>query len=215
MEDGGDWGKSLVKVRIYVEGGGDAGSTKAACREGFRSFFQNLGNLGQNPTVIASGGRLKAFHNFCDALVRNTDEMIVLLVDAERPVREGVWAHLGAVPDEWQKPDTATEEQAHLMVQSMEAWFIADREALAKYYGRGFRVNSLPARQDIEAIPKANLVPALKRASRDTTKGEYHKTAHGYTLLAVIAPAKVRQKSPHAERLFQTLEVLTRTEPEI
>ena len=98
-----------MKVRIYVEGGGDAGSTKAACREGFRSFFQNLGSLEQNPTVIASGGRLKAFHNFCDALVKNTDEIIVLLVDAERPVREGVWAHLSAGPDGWQKPNTATE----------------------------------------------------------------------------------------------------------
>ncbi|MGA3325249.1 MAG: DUF4276 family protein [Terriglobia bacterium] len=158
-----------MKVRIYLEGGGDAGSTKAACREGFRSFFQNLGSLEQNPTVIASGGRLKAFHNFRDALVRNTDEVVLLLVDAERPVREGVWAHLGAVPDGWQKPNTATDEQAHLMVQSMEAWFFADKEALAKYYGRGFRVKSLPSRQDIEAIPKAALVPALKRASRDTT----------------------------------------------
>jgi hypothetical protein len=203
-----------VKVRIYVEGGGDAGSTKAACREGFRSFLQNLGSLEQDPTVIASGGRLKAFHNFCDALVRNTDEIIVLLVDAERPVRDAVWAHLAAVPDGWQKPNTATEEQAHLMVQSMEAWFIADKEALAKYYGRGFRVKSLPSRQDIEAIPKADLVPALKRASRDTTKGEYHKTAHGYALLAFIAPAKVRQKSPYAERFFHTLEVLTQAEPE-
>ena len=203
-----------MKVRIYVEGGGDAGSTKAACREGFRSFFQNLGSLEQNPTVVASGGRVKAFHNFCDALVRDTDEIVVLLVDAERPVREGVWAHLGAVPDGWQKPHTATEEQAHLMVQSMEAWFIADKEALAKYYGRGFRVKSLPSRQDIEAIPKAYLVPALKRASKDTTKGEYHKTTHGYTLLAFIAPAKVRQRSPHAERFFRTLEVLTRSEPE-
>jgi len=210
VADGRDWGKSLVKVRIYVEGGGDAGSTKAACREGFRTLFQNLGSLQQNPTVIASGGRLKAFQNFCDALVRNTDEVIILLVDAERPVRVGVWAHLAAAPDRWQKPKTATEERAHLMVQSMEAWFIADKEALAKYYGRGFRVKSLPSRQDIEAIPKVVLVPALKRASRDTTKGEYHKTAHGYTLLTFIAPAQVRRKSPHAERFFHTLEVLTR-----
>ena len=100
------------------------------------------------------------------------------------------------------------------MVQSMEAWFIADQEALAKYYGRGFRTKSLPPRRDIEAIPKADLVPALQQASKDTTKGKYHKTAHGYALLAFIAPAKVRQKSPHAERFFRRLEVLTRAEPE-
>ncbi len=167
----------------------------------------------QNPTVIASGGRLKAFQNFCDALVKNTDETIVLLVDAERPVRKGVWAHLGTAPDGWQKPNTAKEAQAHLMVQCMEAWFVADKEALSKYYGRGFRVNSLPQRQKVEDIPKAALVPALKRSSKATIKGEYHKTAHGFSLLAVISPAKVAEKSPHARRLFHTLETLTRLKP--
>jgi hypothetical protein len=194
-----------VRLRIYVEGGGDAGSTKAACREGFRRFFQNLGNLKQNPTVIASGGRFKAFQNFCDALARNTDEFILLLVDAERPVSTDIWPHLGAAPDAWRKPDSATDEQPHLMVQSMEAWFVADREALAKYYGRGFRIKSLPSRQDVEAIPKDDLVSALQWATRDTTKGEYHKTAHAYTLLGLIAPAKVRKKSRHAERFFDVL----------
>jgi len=170
--------------------------------------------MGQNPTVIASGGRLKAFQNFCDALERNADELILLLVDAERPVRAGVWAHLGARPDNWPKPRAARDEHAHLMVQSMEAWFIADKEELAEYYGQGFRLKSLPSRQDIEAIPKDDLAPALEHASKDTSKGPYHKTAHWDELLALISPVKVRQKSPHAERFFRTLEVMTRREAE-
>jgi hypothetical protein len=210
VADGRDWGKSLVRVRVYVEGGGDSGSTKAACREGFRRLFQNLGNLEQNPTIIASGGRLKAFHNFCDALERNADEVILLLVDAERPVGAGVWAHLSAKPDNWPKPGVARDEQAHLMVQSMEAWLIADKEKLAEYYGQGFRLKSLPPRRDIEAIRKNDLVPALERAAKDTKKGKYHKTAHGYDILGLISPAKVRQKSPHADRFFHVLEVMTR-----
>ena len=202
-----------MRVRIYVEGGVDAGSTKAACREGFRCLFQNLGSLEQSPTVIASGGRLKAFQNFCDALRQNTDEIILLLVDSERPVHAGIWVHLGAAPDGWRKPAGATDDQAHLMVQSMEAWFIADQEALSKHYGRGFRAKSLPSRQDVEAIPKGDLVPALQRASRETTKGEYHKSAHGYALLGFLSPTKIRQKSPHADHLFHTLELLSRKEP--
>lgn len=195
-----------MRVRVYVEGGGDPGSTKAACREGFRRLFQKLANLGVNPTVIASGGRLKAFQNFCDALEASRDELILLLADAERPVVASVWTHLGAEPDCWRKPAAAADEQAHLMVQSMEAWFIADKDALARYYGRGFRANALPRHQDIEAIPKDDLVPALERASRATTKGRYHKTWHGYAILATISPAKVRQRSPHAERFFHVLE---------
>jgi hypothetical protein len=177
-------------------------------------LFHNLGNLEQNPTVIASGGRLKAFQNFCDALERNADELILLLVDAERPVRSGAWAHLGARPDNWPKPSMARDEQAHLMVQSMEAWFIADKEELAEFYGQGFRLKSLPPRQDIETIPKDDLVPALERATRDTKKGRYHKTTHGYDILGLMSPAKVREKSPHADRFFHVLEIMTRREAE-
>lgn len=198
-----------MRVRVYVEGGGDSGSTKAACREGFRRLVQKLGNLAQNPTVIASGGRLKAFQNFCDSLERSVDEIILLLVDAERPVRAGVWTHLGEEPDNWRKPEVATEDHAHLMVQSMEAWFIADKEALARYYGRKFRMNSLPRHLDIEHIPKDDLVPALERASGGTKKGKYHKTRHGYEILALVSPTEIRQRCPHAERFFHVLEVVT------
>jgi hypothetical protein len=98
------------------------------------------------------------------------------------------------------------------MVQSMEAWFIADKEAVTGYYGRGLRVNSLPRRQDIENIPKDDLVPALERASGNTKKGRYHKMRHGYEILALISPAKVRQSSPHAYRFFQVLEEATQSD---
>jgi len=193
-------------------GGGDSGSSKAACREAFLKFFQKLSDLERNPRVIASGGRLKAFQNFCDALASGRDEVILLLVDAERPVAASVWIHLSAPPDNWRKPQVASAEQAHLMVQSMEAWFIADREAVTRYYGRGFRVNSLPRRQDIENIPKDDLVPALERASGNTKKGRYHKTRHAYEILALISPAKVRQSSPHAHRFFRVLEQATQSD---
>lgn len=198
-----------MRVRVYVEGGGDSGSTKAACREGFRNLFEKLGNLGQNPTIIASGGRRKAFQNFCDALERSTDEVILLLVDAERAVTTSVWDHLTAKPDQWRKPQDAANEQAHLMVQSMEAWLIVDKEALAKYYGQGFRLNSLPQNVQIEEIPRDELVPALERASGTTKKGKYHKTRHGFAILGLINPNKVRQRSPHADRFFRRLEADT------
>jgi hypothetical protein len=93
------------------------------------------------------------------------------------------------------------------MVQAMEAWFFADRVSLAAYYGQGFRLNALPGDEHhIEAIPKDDLVPSLESASRDTkTKGQYHKTRHGFALLARIDPAKVEAGSPHAEALHRFL----------
>jgi hypothetical protein len=200
-----------LRVRVYVEGGGDAESTKSVCREAFRTLFEKITSGGNAPSIIASGGRLKASKNFCDALRDYEEEVILLLVDSERPVKTDAWAHLGAKPDKWAKPASATADQAHLMVQSMEAWFLADKDALATYYGQGFLVKSLPQRPSVEDMPKADLAPALEHASRKTkTKGTYHKTLHGFALLRLIDPAKVRRASIHADRFFEVLEQQTR-----
>ncbi len=89
------------------------------------------------------------------------------------------------------------------MVQAMESWFLADREALAEFYSDGFLANSLPGSPtNVEAVLKDDLEPKLKHASKPTkTKGEYHKVKHGFALLALIDPIKVGNASPHA-RLF-------------
>ena len=55
-----------------------------------------------------------------------------------------------------------------------------------------------------------DVVRALENATRNTrTKGHYDKTRHGFELLASIDPAKVRQRSKHADRLCKTLETTT------
>jgi hypothetical protein len=87
----------------------------------------------------------------------------------------------------------------------MEAWFLADREALTEFYGQGFLAGSLPGQPNIEQIPKRSLLPVLKHASKQTTKGSYHKTRHGFALLALINPQSLRNASPHAGRLFDVL----------
>jgi hypothetical protein len=189
-----------------VEGGGDAASTKAACREGFCKFFQKITPPGATPKVVASGGRRKAFDNFCDALRSHPNEVILLLVDSERSVTTGVWAHLRAKPDRWRRPVGATEEQAHMMVQCMESWFLADKETLKEFYSDGFRVNALPEHANVELVAKDEANSSLKQASKRTQKGEYHKTHHGYRLLEIINPAKVRSASAHAARFFDELE---------
>ncbi len=192
-----------MRVRVYVEGGGDAGSTKAACREGFRRLFEKL-NLKAMPKVVASGGRQKAFANFSDALYNRPGEAILLLVDSEAAVETNAWSHL-KTHDGWNRPAEASEEQAHLMVQCMESWFLADKEALKQFYASGFLVKALPGTLHVESIPKARIVSSLRRASEGTQKGEYHKTRHAFTLLRLVDPAKVRAVSRHAANFFDVL----------
>ena len=49
------------------------------------------------------------------------------------------------------------------MVQCMEAWFLADKDSLAAYYGNNFKQNALPARPDIENIAKDDHIERPKK----------------------------------------------------
>jgi hypothetical protein len=195
-----------VSVVIFVEGG-HQGSTKSGCRQAFRTFFEKVIPRGSF-RVIASGSRRNAFEDFCLALKQNVNDYNILLVDSEEAVVGAPWEHLaGRQGDEWQPPVRATDEQAHLMVQVMESWFLADRQALASYYGQGFTAGSLPGQPNIELISKQDVFNALKRASKNTkTKGEYHKTKHGFDLLELVDPVLVRAASAHADRLLTVLQ---------
>ena len=196
-----------MKVRVYVEGGGDGRELRARCREGFTSFFERATLAGRMPRIIASGSRTNAFNKFCVALGSSNEvEFIVLLVDSEDPVVDGSgpWHHL-ARRDGWDKPDNAKDENVHLMVQCMETWFLADRDGLAAYFGRGFNRNALPGRREIEDVAKADVLDGLKNATRRCKKGEYGKGRHSFDILKQTDSSKLLVASPHAKRLIDTL----------
>lgn len=198
-----------MKVVVYVEGGGDKRKILDDCRRGFGQLFEKVVPTLHRPRVIACGGRGCAFHDFQRDVSQGREGFLILLVDSEGPVSANVtsWGYLSArEDDQLDQPPGTTEEQAHLMVQCMESWFLADREALSGYYGQGFLTNSLPARVNVEEILKRDIEAGLEHASQHTQKGPYHKTRHGFDLLALLDPAKLRSASEHARRLFEVLE---------
>jgi hypothetical protein len=200
-----------VKVKIFVEGGGnDNEDTITRCRQGFGAYCANVAGAKGRPKIVPCGGRGQTFKKFKNEItVSKTGEMCVLLVDSEGPVGlKNAVTHLSD-RDKWNFPPLDY-HQVFLMVQAMEAWFLADREALAAFYGGGFLANSLPgSATNVEAILKEDLEPRLKRASAPAkTKGEYHKVRHGFALLALIDPAKVENGSSHAEQFNDFLRSL-------
>jgi hypothetical protein len=201
-----------VNVKIYVEGGGDHNKNlDAQCRRGFSKFFENAGLKGRMPRVVRCGGRRHAFDSFCAAHENaGSDYLPILLVDSESPVVQAdPWEHVRLrTGDGWECPSGASRDQIHLMVQAMEAWFHADKQALAEYFGQGFRPAALISRPDIDNIPKADLHDGMRLATRAClTKGEYSKGQHSFQILALIDPAMVRAASPqHAGRLLDMLD---------
>jgi hypothetical protein len=200
----------MVSVRIYVEGGGgDNKDTIRRCKEGFTSYCQKLAPSNRRPSIVVCGGRQQAFDRFNTAVLGSgADETCVLLVDAEESVTARNPADHLRAQDRWSFP-TLDRHRVFLMVQAMEAWFLADRKALEKFYDGGFLIKSLRGSQrDIESVRKDDLEPCLNHASKQTQKGEYHKTKHGFALLALIDPAKVEAASPHAASFHQFLRAL-------
>ncbi len=199
-----------MKVKIYIEGGGnDNASLKAKCRRGFTIFFKNSGLTGKMPSVVACGSRNEAYHDFCIAVKNAKDGIMpMLLVDSEAPVVQGdinfPWTHL-KTRDQWDRPAGVEEDQAHLMVQCMESWFVADKETLKAYFGVEFSENYLPRQVVVETIAKGQLEIGLKKATRPTQKGEYGKGAHSFEILENLNPEIVQTASPWAKRLIDTL----------
>jgi hypothetical protein len=200
----------MVKITIYVEGGGDSNRLKTKCHQGFSEFFKKLGIVSTPEIkilIVACGSRNEAFKDFCKTL-KNSD-INLLLIDSEKPVKNNsnVWQHLCEI-EKWQKPEKATEEQLHFMVECMEAWFMADKKALADYYGKDFNQNLLPKNTNIENISKQDLFDTLNNATRKTAKGSYSKGSHSFDILSKIDANNVVAQSPYASRLYKTLQEL-------
>lgn len=192
----------MKRVRIYVEGGEQTSKTRLPLRDGLKGFLESaLGAKAPRLQVIVCGATAVA--EFRRALRTHAEYTNLLLVDAEGPVTSSPKAHVAA---RVKTKCPGADDQYHVMVQAMEAWLIADPEALAAFYGQGFKRSSLPRRRNVEDIPKDDLEPKLKAATRATRRGEYHKIRHAAPLLERLHATKVRARAEHCNRLFCVLE---------
>lgn len=208
----------MTQIALYVEGGGDTAQQKAELRQGFDGLLERVKSSARAKRLgwklVCSGDRRAAYEAFINAMRTNPDAINVLLVDSENPVAPGTGdpARDAAVRvthlrqrDGWDLSATRA-ERVHLMVRCMEAWIVADPDALTAYYGQGFAPNILPARPNLEDEPKPDVYDKLARATRDTKKGEYGKIKHASQLLQRIDPAKVAQRCPRFADLRRSLE---------
>jgi hypothetical protein len=199
----------VTEMRIYIEGGGDGKNTKALIRQGFSQFLKPIVEIAKSKkikwNITICGSRNNAFRDFKNALKSHPEAFNVLLVDAEASVtKPSPWEHL-KFRDNWDAPLGVDDSHCHLMVQAMEAWFIADVSTLKQFYGQGFKENAIPKNANVENIDKDSLEPSLKTATRSTIKGEYQKIKHTSKLLELLNIARVREASRYCDRLFTTL----------
>lgn len=197
----------MSSIAIYMEGGGEGRDTKTALRHGMDMFLNPIKEAVRNKSwhwkLVPCGSRNAAFKSFKNAILKDTARIIILLVDAEGPVKTSVREHLKS-RDRWEL-DFTTDDKVHLMIQTMEAWIVADIAALTDYYGQNFQQSALPSTSELEAISKSEITRALKLATKATQKREYHKIRHASDLFKRIDSSIVRQRCHSCERLFNTV----------
>ena len=196
-----------MKIKLYIEGGGDSALQDTLFREGWQVFFQKGGLAGRMPKTIRGGGRNATFDAYQTAVrTKKPDELPLLLVDSEDLVSEGAaeWAHLTA-RDGWVRPPNVGDDDAFLMVCCMETWFLSDREALKRFFHDCWRDNALPQWSDLEAISKEMVFEKLALATAGCGRKAYTKGKQSFEILKVIDPAIIEAKCPGAKRLLDRL----------
>lgn len=185
----------VTELRIYFEGDNQL-------RPGFHGFLKEIkATAGKKrcrfQLVEAKGTPVQDFR---DALKTHPDAWNVLVMDSEGPV-DGSPADLCRS----KRLDPLHESSVFWMVEVMESWFLADIAALKAYYGDRFQENALRGNPEVEKIPKMDVYSGLKRATKNTKPGEYHKTKHAPALLAAIDVSLVRAAAPNCDRMFRII----------
>ena len=194
-------------ARIYIEGGGDSGSGRAACREGFRKLLEKDARFkGRMPRLVASGSRYEAYDKFRTAF-QPTDALtyVALLVDSEDPVEdvERPWAHVKK-RDNWDQPSGATDDHLLLMTTCMETLIVADRASLRLHYVK-LQESALPSLENLEVQATGDLEKCLMNATKDCANS-YRKGDRSFTVLATLNPAVLIVLLPSFERLIRILD---------
>ena len=194
-------------IRIFVEG-------DKALLDGFRAFLKPVIDAARQRRIrfrVAPGGsKDETIKDFLDAVQDEPEVFNVLLIDSDIPDNGRLIASLKN-SSTWDNQVGANvqDDQIHFMVQVMESWFLADKDAIARYYGQGFQANRLPPNPNVEQVMANDAIRRIEDATRRTQKGTYHKTRHAPDLLAQIDSTKVRNTAPNCKRLFDTLQNLT------
>ena len=178
------------EIRIYFEG-------SSLLKPGFCAFFREISECARQKRcgfkLISARSGDEAERDFEIALREHRSAWPILLRDSEGPARH--------------RSKTPHADRTFWMVEMMEAWFHADKDALAGFYGEGFKKTSLKPNPKVETISKQDLVSGLRAATRRTKQGDYfnHKTSHGPKLLSAIDASLVRAAAPNCERLSQAV----------
>ena len=178
-----------MKIRIYVEGGGDTNYLRTCCRMGFNQLLESAGFKGKMPKFSPCGGRNAVYDDFKTAHQQNSVDYVAMLLDSEDPLEdpEKAWDHLRK-RDHWEQPDGSDDQQVLFMATCMETWILSDRVTLQQHYGHDLQESALPPLENLEQRNRHEVQENLKHATRKCSNA-YQKGKRSFEVLGKLNPA--------------------------
>ena len=182
-------------------------------RPGFSQLFQSHVNRARAKRLrfkLVAGGpgteTIKDFLRFCST---EPSSLNVLLIDSEGPVTDTIRYISDSIRSlsMWNAGVSCSDEQIHLMVQAMEAWFVADPQSLSRRFGQNYSTRHLPSPESAETVSTADLLTAIRRGLPQSRRRRgYDKVSDGVELLRLIDVEVVSQHCGHFRRLWTFLD---------
>lgn len=195
----------VAEIAIHFEG-------SSGLRPGFHKLFERHVRRARRQRfrfkLIAGGSRTETVKGFLWSCAAWPTVLNVLLIDSEAPVAHAA-SMIRTLRNEsfWDRDVDCGDDQIHLMVQAIEAWFVADQQAFIKYFGRDFNSNALPSPQNAESTSPNELMAAIRNGLRRTQRRrDYDKVSDGLKLLQLIDEDTVSQNCQHFRRLIAFLD---------
>jgi len=168
-KDGNSKLADMDRKILFIEGTQDR--SNGTLRQGFHKLLRQLlkGNM---PRIIMGNGKSQAIKKFKKNKLSPMGYLLIDL-DAEKTQKELSLEQAGLLHHK---------DMVFFMIQEMEAWFISQPAILDAYYNK-------PISASLPKAPPQNIAdPAtlLKRMTKDTQKGTYHKVKHGTALLELL-----------------------------
>lgn len=190
----------MSEFAIFIEGGGNSRREQAPLRIGFQKLFEPVLSAARERRirhrVIVCGGRSETIKLFLNEIRLQPETKCFLLVDSEEIPLAGISAvdHLAGRDDD--RLRGVDDDMIGMMIAVMESWIVSDQVMLQSYFGPGFRMSSLPAQQNLEAVSKLDICERLANATRDSQKGTYHKQRHGPELIGNLDREILKRRCP-------------------
>ena len=193
----------VAEVTIHFEG-------HSNLRPGFHKLFEPHVNHARQQRIrfklIAGGSRTEAVKDFQRSCRSQPSNVNILLIDSEGPIPDTASAIQSLRAQRfWDGSVACDDDQVNLMVQAMEAWFIADPQALVNHFGQDFSIKALPSPQNAESVSPSDLTTAIHEGLRNSGRRRYDKVTDGVKLLQLIDRVKVGQYCQHFQRLMDYL----------